>query len=217
MNQGRSGTDLTEIEKADIAVAERLAPHRHDPAVRAAAKASEVADQLPLIALSGAVLVAGILVGRPTVARTGRDMMASALAAALLKTIVKKSVSRTRPHLLLDKGLYEVGPEGPDEGPWHSFPSGHTAGAVAAARAVARNYPPYSLLAYAAAAGVGAAQIPRAAHYPSDVAAGTLVGLAADALAHRAVDAAALALSRVPQPDQGRAGEEAPGSLPPSN
>lgn len=208
MSQGRSRTDLTEVEEADISVVEKLAPHRQDPVVRAAAKASELADQLPLMALSGAVLVAGLLARRPTLARAGRDMAASALAAAILKTVVKKSVSRTRPHLLLDDNLYEVEAGGPDEGPWHSFPSGHTAGAVAAARAFARNYPSAGVLAYAAAAGVAAAQIPRAAHYPSDVAAGMLLGLAADALSRRAVQAIARRLP--PTLDLERLGQDGP-------
>ena len=65
------------------------------------------------------------------------------------------------------------------------FPSGHTAGAVAVARACARHYPPARAPAYAWAAGVAAAQVPRCAHYPSDVAGGALVGLAAEAAADR--------------------------------
>jgi membrane-associated phospholipid phosphatase len=48
---------------------------------------------------------------------------------------------------------------------------------------VARRYPSAAVPAYIAAAGIAAAQVPRCAHYPSDIAAGVLVGLAAEAAA----------------------------------
>ena len=69
----------------------------------------------------------------------------------------------------------------PDEGPWHSFPSGHTAGSVAVARAVGRLYPEVRTAAYAGAAAVALVQIPRWAHYAADVVAGALVGVVAEA------------------------------------
>jgi membrane-associated phospholipid phosphatase len=53
-------------------------------------------------------------------------------------------------------------------------------------RAVARVYPEVRGPAYMAAAFVGVVQVPRGAHYPLDVAAGTLVGLAAEALVEKA-------------------------------
>ena len=94
-----------------------------------------------------------------------------------------------RPNVLLDKGRYEVRALGPNEGSWQSFPSGHTAGSVAVARAVARLYPEVRWAAYAGAGSVALIQIPRGSHYPIDVAAGALLGLASEgavnALAHR--------------------------------
>jgi hypothetical protein len=90
-----------------------------------------------------------------------------ALATAI-KTVVKHMVVRTRPHVLADQGRYETGWLGPTDGPHSSFPSGHTADAIAAARALARVFPEAGLPAYAAAAAVAAIQIPRCAHYPSD-------------------------------------------------
>jgi membrane-associated phospholipid phosphatase len=89
--------------------------------------------------------------------------------------------------VLLDHGHYEVRPFGPDEGPWHSFPSGHTAGSVAVARALARTYPAPALPAYAGAATVAAAQVPCGKHFPADVAAGLIVGLIAEAVSERAL------------------------------
>jgi membrane-associated phospholipid phosphatase len=129
------------VEKADVDAAAHLARHRHHPLVRAAGALSEVADQPPLLAGCGAVLAYGILAGNARAARAGAGMLASVVVATAMKGAVKKLVSRTRPNVLLDEGHYEVQALGPDEGPWHSFPSGHTAGAVAAARALARVYP----------------------------------------------------------------------------
>ena len=154
---------------------------------------SEVADQMPAYALSGAVLGLGLITGRMKVAEAGGRMLASLLVATALKSAAKRIVSRTRPHMLLDEGEYELAVFPPDDGDWQSFPSGHTADAVAAARALARVFPGASGPAYAAAALIGAVQIPRAKHYPLDVAAGAVVGLAAEAI----VDgAAALAFRR---------------------
>ena len=67
-----------------------------------------------------------------------------------------------------------------------SFPSGHSAGAASAARAFVREFPEHKAAAYAVAGGVALAQIPRCAHYPTDVGAGIAIGLASEAL----VDAA---------------------------
>jgi membrane-associated phospholipid phosphatase len=67
-----------------------------------------------------------------------------------------------------------------------SFPSGHSAGAVAAARAFAREYPEHGLAAVGAAGFLALLQIVRSAHYPTDVAAGIGVGL----LAEKATDLA---------------------------
>ncbi len=45
-----------------------------------------------------------------------------------------------------------------------------------------REYPEHAAPAYAAAAGVALAQIPRCAHYPTDVGAGLAIGAAAEAV-----------------------------------
>ncbi|HEY0353825.1 MAG TPA: phosphatase PAP2 family protein, partial [Enterovirga sp.] len=129
---------------------------------------------------------AGLIAGRPKLAGAGARMLASVLLATALKTALKNSVTRTRPHVLIDDGAYEFGTSGPDDGDWQSFPSGHTADAAAAARALTRVFPQTSAPAYGLAAVLAAVQIPRAKHYPLDVAAGALVGLAAEAIVDRA-------------------------------
>src|SRR4051812_4856553 len=183
---GSSDTsDAGPVEQADIAAARRLARHHHDPALRAVSAFSQLADQPPLLAASGAVVLWGLLTRNHRLAGRGGHLVASVALATLLKGMVKRALSRTRPNVLLDQGRYRVEPLGPDEGPWHSFPSGHTAGGVAMARAVARCWPSIRWPAYVGAAAVGMAQVPRGAHYPSDVLAGVVLGVAAEAVVHR--------------------------------
>lgn len=172
----------TQVEEADIAVAEELGRHRHHPVIRVVGAMSEVADQVPSYMVCGTVLAIGLMAGRPKLADAGARMLASVLVAAALKSLVKASVSRTRPYKLLDEGHYDVEAGDADDHDKHSFPSGHTAGAVAAARGWARVYPRESWPAYGAAAAIALVQVPRAKHYPVDVAAGLVVGLAADAI-----------------------------------
>lgn len=172
----------TKTEEADIAVAEELGRHRHHPVVRVLGALSEVADQAPSCAICGTLLAAGLVAGRPKLAEAGARMLASVLVAAALKSVVKASVSRTRPHKLLDEGRYDARAGNSDDPDAHSFPSGHTAGAVAAARGWARAYPASSWPAYGAAAAIALVQVPRAKHYPADIAGGLVVGLAAEAI-----------------------------------
>ena len=181
----RSATG-TRAEAADIAVSEQLARNRRHPAVRALAGLSQVADQGPLFGIGAALLLGGWLLRDRRAARAGGRMLLAVLAATAIKSAVKRLVSRTRPQQLLDHGHYEVRPLGPDTGPWHSFPSGHTAGAVAAARALGREYPGGRAPLYAGAAAIGVVQVPTGAHYSTDVLAGALVGLAAEGAADAA-------------------------------
>ncbi|TNC74854.1 phosphatase PAP2 family protein [Rubellimicrobium roseum] len=170
------------VEEADIAVAHKAAEVRHHPVTQALGHLSEIADQPPMLTL-GALMLAGGLAGcQRSVAEAGGRLFASVALATAIKSVAKAIVVRTRPHVLADEGRYERGLLGPNEGPYNSFPSGHTADAVAAARAVARVFPEARLPLYGAAAAIGLAQIPRCAHYPSDVTAGALVGLAAEAV-----------------------------------
>ncbi len=175
-------------EETDVELAAHLASRRDHPVVRGLGAMSEAGDQPPLLALSGAVLAYGVLAGDRRAAGAGARMLGSLVLATWIKTGLKRLVARTRPNVLLDEGQYRVEPFGPDEGPWHSFPSGHTAGSVAVARAISRVYPAARPVAYGGAAAVAIVQIPRGAHYPADVVAGALVGVVAEAAINRAAD-----------------------------
>jgi len=175
-------------EEADVALAMHLAGRRNHPVVRGLGTMSEVGDQPPLLALSGAVLAYGVLAGDRRAAGAGARMLGALVLATWIKAGFKSLVARTRPNVLLNKGQYVVEPFGPDEGSWHSFPSGHTAGSVAVARAVGRTYSQARTSAYAGAAAVALVQIPRGAHYPADVVVGAAVGVAAELAINGAAD-----------------------------
>lgn len=148
-----------DIEKADVAVVEAVAPARDTLVVRALGALSELSDQPPLIALSAGTFAVGLLLGRRRLAETGGRMLAAHLLATAIKSAIKARVVRTRPHLLVEEGDYRMHAGDENDHPVNSFPSGHTAGAVAVARAVVRGHPERRALAYPLAAGAALVQI----------------------------------------------------------
>ncbi len=180
----------TRAERVDIRAAQQLARYRHHEAVRVLGRLSQAGDQGPLLMLSGGLLMFGLATGKAHRIRAGGRMLAAVLVATGIKTGLKRLISRTRPNVLLEKGHYAVRALGPNDGPSQSFPSGHTAGAVAAARVLARAYPGVREPAYAGAGAIALTQVLRGSHFPSDVAAGVLIGVAAETLVNRVADVA---------------------------
>jgi membrane-associated phospholipid phosphatase len=179
------GAKATAVERADVAVAQAASEVRDAPLVKVIGALAEVGDQPPMLALSGLALAAGLWRRDRRLIRAGVRMLAAELVATAVKDVVKRSVSRTRPDMMIEEGRYEMKRGGPYEGKWNSFPSGHTAGAVAVSRALAREYPEARLPAYTAAATIAAAQVPACNHYPSDIGAGAAVGLLSEWLVDR--------------------------------
>lgn len=175
----------TAPEKADVAVAHAVAPYRETPLVRAVSTFSKLGDQPPMLAISGAVLGAGLLRRDRRMARAGVRMIAAHLLATAAKNFIKRRVDRTRPNVLVQEGRYEMTPGDKKARADTSFPSGHSAGAVAVGRAFARDYPEYAIAANLAAATIALAQIPRCTHYPTDVGAGSAIGFASEAIVSR--------------------------------
>ena len=127
---------IDDLHDADVDLALNAGQLRHTTFMSVAGTVSEIADQPPAFTLATAAMIGGLVTGRPRLARTGARVLASLAVATWIKATIKSKVVRTRPHKLLDEGHYETGLDGPDEGPYNSFPSGHTANAVAAARAI---------------------------------------------------------------------------------
>jgi membrane-associated phospholipid phosphatase len=170
------------VARLDLAVIEAVEPWADNPAVEALGKASELADQPPLVTASALTLAAGLLGRKPRLARTGARMLAAHGLATLIKALVKNHVDRTRPREVEKNGKHEAKPGRSSAKEKRSFPSGHSAGAVAVARAVTRDNPSAAAIAYPLAATAAAIQVPRKAHFPSDVIVGAAIGLLAEAL-----------------------------------
>jgi len=173
--------------EADRKTHEAVLPFQASAPVKALAWASEIGDQPQLLTLCGGVLAYGLVRGRPDLTRAGARMIASHLLATALKNVVKHRVDRTRPFAVSDQEDLKPRPGQDRSKEETSFPSGHTAGAVAVAEALAREVPGARTAARAGAAFIALAQIPRSAHYPTDVGAGLAIGW----LAEQAVDKAA--------------------------
>jgi membrane-associated phospholipid phosphatase len=173
------------LMKADRAAAKAVAPYRGSVAVKALSWASELGDQPQMLTLSGSVLAIGLIGRDRRLAGAGARMIAAHLLATLAKNFVKRRVDRTRPRSAKGKYGHRIKPGRSEAKEKTSFPSGHSAGAIAVARAFARHYPEHKRAALGGAGLIALAQIPRSAHYPTDVVAGLAIGLAAE----KAVDA----------------------------
>jgi membrane-associated phospholipid phosphatase len=129
-------------------------------------------------------------------------LLTSSLGAGILVDIAKLCVSRSRPHSIDDLAsatflstfngllpLFSAGSTG------QSFPSGHTATAAGMAVALAFMYPRCRWLFAAMAVGVAASRVIVHAHFPTDVAAGLILGVIWAWICHSAMCAPAFAWS----------------------
>ena len=173
---------MTTVMALDRTLGDAAAVARDSAAMKIIGPASDIADQWPLFGLCVGTAAVGAVRGDRKLVATGVRMTLSMLTATMLKNIVKDRVDRTRPFVVADGGAYVFQPGDHDVAELDSFPSGHTAGAVAVARAVSSDYPAMTTLALTAAAAIALVQLPRAKHYPTDLVAGALVGIAADAI-----------------------------------
>ena len=165
----------------DQAVTHRVATVRKHPAMQVIATLAEGADQPPLLVLSAGTLAVGLATRRADLARGGARMLLAHLVATGVKLAIKHRVDRSRPGHAIEHGhRFEPGDTGGHEE--KSFPSGHTAGAVAVARAASRDIPGVAAPPPRVTVAVAAAQAPAGNHYLTDVVAGALVGWASEAV-----------------------------------
>jgi membrane-associated phospholipid phosphatase len=172
-----------------------LLPYREARAAKALSWFSQAGDQLQLRLLAGGVLTLGVARRDPRMMRAALRMALAHEAATFGKTWVKNRVIRRRPRSA--QGASVKPRKGRDEGKEESsFPSGHAGGAAAVAGAFSGEYPAQAGWATGAAAAVSLARLPRNAHYPTDVAAGALLGAASAVMVNALWTVAARALAR---------------------
>ncbi|WP_375404465.1 phosphatase PAP2 family protein [uncultured Sphingomonas sp.] len=175
------------VERVDIAVTEAMDDYRDRPIVKALGFVSEIGDQPPLRALTLGASAVGAWMGNPRLTRAGIRMFAAHSLATGLKNLIKRSIDRTRPDHALDNHYrMEVGDSYKHE--LSSFPSGHTAGALAVTQALARDYPGSRIAGLAVTTAVAAIQVPRCKHFVSDIVAGAAIGWAAEQVSSRLFD-----------------------------
>ena len=172
------------IGKAEAEAARAMSPLRsHD----ALSKLADLGDQPQLRTLALATAAAGAAAGPrssygPRLLRAGIRMLVAHQIATVAKDFVKRRVDRTRPRSLSRPGRdHRIAPGTSQAKEETSFPSGHAAGASAAARAFAREFPELAAPAALAGGVLSLVQVPRSAHYPSDIGAGLAIGIASEA------------------------------------
>jgi membrane-associated phospholipid phosphatase len=156
-------------------------PFADSSVVQFLGEVSEVGDQPQIRAVASALIAAALLRADRRMLRAGTRILLAHESATMIKDFVKRRIDRTRPRSAAapeDRELRKGQNTAKEE---TSFPSGHSTGATAAAVAFAQEYPEHRALAFAGAAAVSAAQVPRCAHYPTDVGAGMLIGAVAGA------------------------------------
>ena len=170
--------------RADAEIDETFAPLRESPVIRALAVVGKLGDQPQLRLMSSALFVIGLATRNRRLSKAAARMLVAHELATGFKSFLKHRVNRTRPRSAQSSEQREIKRGHSRAKEESSFPSGHSAGAVAAARAFSREYPEHRSAALAAAGVIAGAQIPQSAHYLSDVAAGALVGTAAEAVSN---------------------------------
>ncbi|WP_318208426.1 MULTISPECIES: phosphatase PAP2 family protein [unclassified Streptomyces] len=109
---------------------------------------------------------------------------AVAVASATANLLGKRLVRRPRPDREAARVVVGRHVPMPDSA---SFPSGHTASAVAFATAVGVVFPPVAVPLQVLAMAVGYSRVHTGVHYPGDVAAGAVLGVASAAVSLTAV------------------------------
>jgi membrane-associated phospholipid phosphatase len=134
----------------------------------------------PLLAVAGSVARNSALTD------IGIHVSESYAASALVVYTLKGFAGRARPYRVNSESAYDFrfGRGFPHDEPFSSFPSGHSTGSFAFASSLtveaARRWPSHAVLvgalAYSGAFLDGVSRVYRDTHWPSDVAAGALVG-----------------------------------------
>jgi membrane-associated phospholipid phosphatase len=125
--------------------------------------------------VSGGILAAGVLSGRPGLRRSGGRVLASVVTAGLTTGALKVLIGRFRPDLTTDQ--YAFRPFSKQD----AFPSGHATMAFALATSLAAEIhrPWATALLYAGATGTAWSRLNDHKHWLSDVLAGATVGITA--------------------------------------
>ena len=177
----------------ELAAARAVARHA-DPALeRFLAAAAQLADKKVLLAASAAFWAASRLTeGGTSGARRRRaadHVLRCAAASAALTYLLKRAVDRERPNRVVARDQRRGIPR--SGAPFNSFPSGHAFPLGAVAAAASRTAPAaVRPFIWPAAVALAATRFLLLAHWPTDLAAGLVMGVLLERAALRFADAA---------------------------
>lgn len=171
------------LERIDVGLVELARPALESPLVRKIGDLGRIGDDKLLLLVSLGVTAAGLASRNGKLQRTGFRMLLAQLAAKAAKEFGKNAIDRTRPETQIETGHYVAKAGTSSSAALRSFPSGHTASALAVAKAFSREYPRYTKPVLTAASLIAVLQVPRRANYPGDVAAGAGAGFMAEKVA----------------------------------
>lgn len=197
----------TAAEKADHKITSEVNGERDSWLVRLIGAASEIGDQPQMRIICAATVADGIVRRDLRLTSTGFRMLAAHTLATWTKSGIKSVIDRRRPKDGDDPRVREGDSDSHEE---NSFPSGHSAGAVAVGEAIARAYPDHAVAARGTALSVSVVQVPRGTHYAGDVLAGIAIGLIAERVSDAAIDLAVRWVRRALAEPQRSIGGDAP-------
>ena len=127
-----------------------------------------------LVGISAALLAFGVIAKRSQFRAAGIWSLIAHALAGLVTQLAKRTTGRARPRMThTDAFQFEPSlASGLD-----SFPSGHATASFAVAVILAKYFPRAAWILYGLAAFVGLSRIVRGSHFPTDVAAGAILGL----------------------------------------
>ncbi len=120
-----------------------------------------------------------ILIGSSNVRIMGIEALVVLTLSQIVVHTLKRILSRERPYKIIEQ-LNTFGINLKD----YSFPSGHTTASFSIATTIALNIPKLSILVFSIAIVVGISRIYLGVHYPTDVAAGILLGIGTALIVH---------------------------------
>ncbi|HEU4658953.1 MAG TPA: phosphatase PAP2 family protein [Capillimicrobium sp.] len=187
-------TWVEEAERLDLAVYAAIAAAPTPRLDRAMRRVSRAADHSKLWLASAALLAA--LGGERGRRAAVHGLASTALTSTVVNAVLKPLGGRTRP----DRVLHDVPVARHVRMPrTTSFPSGHAASAAAFAAGVATAAPLAGIPLTAAAAIVAYSRVHTGVHYPADVIAGSVSGVALAPLAVAAVERRRARRDRAPR------------------